>query len=97
MRTKIYSLDQQMEDLYLKSLSAQRDDNDRDIEKMKRMLKNAMDRMLTEKQKRCLIMYYFEHLNMREIAECLGVNKSTVSKHIKAASNNLRKLRAFVD
>ncbi len=96
MRTKVYSLDTQMEDLYLQSLSAQREDNSRDIEKMKGMLRTAMDSMLTDKQKQCITMYYFEHRNMREIADTIGVNKSTVSRHIKAASENLKKLRAFI-
>ena len=97
MRTKVYSLDTQREDLYLQSLSAQRDDNSRDIEKMKNMLRNAMEYMLTDKQKKCITMYYFEHRNMNEIAKAMGVNKSTVSRHIKAASDNLKKLRAFIN
>lgn len=96
MRTKIYSLDRQMEDMYLQSLYAQRDDNSADVQKMKTMIHNAMIYSLTERQRQCLTMYYFENRTIPEIADSIGLHKSTVSRHIKAASKNLKKLRAFI-
>lgn len=94
---KILSLDEQMEDLYLHSLQAQRDDNRKDLVKMKKMLCKAMQSQLTGRQQSCLSMYYFDGLKIREIAQELGLSISTVSRHISAARVKLRKLSAFVE
>ena len=96
MKTSIYALDEQMEAVYSKSLYAQRDDNIKDINKMKSMIRSAMKYALTEKQRQCLTMYYFDKQTIPEIAANMGLNKSTVSRHIKAASKNLKKLRSFI-
>lgn len=97
MRTKMLSLDDQMEELYIHSIYAQHDDNSRDREKMKKMLVNAMQYALTDRQRQCLYMYYFENRPMGDIADAMGLHISTVSRHIKAATVKLKKLRAFVD
>ncbi len=95
--TKILSLDQQMEELYCLSLASQREGNEKDREKMKAMVKKAMQRELTSRQFQCLSMYYYEHMTMDEIGRNLGLSQSTVSRHIKAAKVKLQKLKAFVD
>lgn len=46
--------------------------------------------MLTEKQRKCLTMYFAEQKNIPEIAEIMGVDKSTVSRHIKAGKTKIR-------
>ena len=46
---------------------------------------------LFERQRRCLIMYYGEGLNMREIGELMGIDKSTVSRNIKRGESRLRR------
>lgn len=94
---KILSLDDQMEEIYSMSLSGQRSSNRGDREKMKKMLFCAMKNSLTERQSVCLKMYYFDKKTMAEIGYMLGLNTSTVSRHINAAVTKLQKLRAFVD
>ena len=47
---------------------------------------------LTAVQQRRLIAYYFEGLNVRQIAEKEGVNHGSVTQSVKAA---LRKLKGF--
>ena len=96
MGVKVYSLDSQLEAIYMQSLYAQREDNRSDIKKMHAMVSKAMLYTLTERQRQCLTMYYFEKRKIPEIAEKLGLHKSTVSRHIKAAGKNLQKLRSFV-
>lgn len=94
---KTLSLDEQMEDLYLHSLYSQRGDNRKDLDRMKKMLCKAMKNQLTDRQRSCLSMYYFDGLKMWEIGEALGLSTSTVSRHIAAAIVKLKKLSAFVD
>ena len=93
------SLNEQMEELYSVSIDGQKyaDTNEKDVDRMRLMLAQAMSRTLTERQSRCLSMYYFEHMTMKEIGDTLGLNQSTVSRHVTAARNKLQKLRAFVD
>lgn len=98
-RERTLSLSEQMEELYCVSIDGQRESssNERDVNKMKHMLSCAMNTALTEKQFRCLSMYYFEHMTMKEIAEDIGIHPSTVCRHVKAARVKLQKLKAFVD
>ena len=42
-------------------------------------------------QRQVLLLYYAEGLNMREIGEKLGVDKSTVSRNIKRGERRLRR------
>ena len=46
---------------------------------------------MTPKQRQALLLYYGEGLNMREIGERLGVDKSTVSRNIKRGERRLRR------
>lgn len=54
-------------------------------------LKNALD-TLSEVQKRRIKMYYFEDLNLREIAEREGCSIKNVHKSIDQGLENLRKI-----
>ncbi|MBQ3692290.1 MAG: sigma-70 family RNA polymerase sigma factor [Clostridia bacterium] len=96
---KVLSLNQQMEDLYCVSIDGSKfsDTNEEEVDKMRDMLSHAMRYTLTEKQKNCLSMYYFDKMTMKEIAATLGVNQSTVSRHVRAARVKLERLRAYVD
>lgn len=67
-----------------------------DIDEMKRLLGSAMDKTLTERQRKCLSMYYFDELRMEEIAKRLGISKSTVSRHITAAKKKLDVLKVLI-
>ena len=62
---------------------------------MKRLLANAMNRTLTQRQRKCLTMYYFENKKMKDIGKELGLSSPTVSKHIKAAKKKLLMLKIF--
>ncbi len=64
-------------------------------EEMKRLLKNAMNRVLTERQKRCICMYYFDNMRIEDIGKELGLHKSTVSRHITAARKKLALMKLF--
>ncbi len=44
---------------------------------------------LSQAQKKYCIAYFYEGMNMREISELYGVNKSTVSRTISRAKQNI--------
>ena len=90
-------LDEHMEAVYARSLMNQRGTNSADIHIMKKMLAKAMDAALTDRQKTCLCKYYYENKTQKEIGQDMGLNPSTVNRHINAAIRTLRKLQAFVD
>lgn len=65
-------------------------DNSKEIRRMIKFLVNAMDKCLTEQQNTCITMVFFDGKQQKEVAEILGVSKSTVSRHIKAGLQKLR-------
>lgn len=62
---------------------------------MKQLLSRAMDTELTEKQRYCMQSYFLEGKKMYEIASELGVNPSTVTRHIKRAKNRLKRIARY--
>ena len=74
--------------VYTRAMSA---DNSAELSRLKRNLAAALREDVTEKQREALLLYYGEGLNMREIGERLGVDKSTVSRNIKRGERRLRR------
>lgn len=54
-----------------------------------RVVADALERTLTERQKQMLRLYYLEQIPMKEIARLLGVNQSTVSRTLKTVREKL--------
>lgn len=73
---------------YLASVAETNDDS---IDRVKRNLRIAMREDLTPRQVELVSKYFFEHMTMDEIAKELGISKSTVSRTISRAKNNLKK------
>ncbi len=71
------------------------DTNASDINTMKRILSKAIRTELTENQRVCLIEYYIHGRKMKEIAELLSLNPSTVTRHIRAAKDKLRHIASY--
>ena len=74
--------------VYTRQMAA---DNSREISRLKRNLIRALREDVTPRQRQTLAMYYGQGLNMREIGEALGVDKSTVSRTIKRGEQRLRR------
>ena len=64
-------------------------DNSAQLGRLKRNLAHALRQDVTPKQREYLILYYGEGLNLREISERVGVNKSTVSRTMKRGRQRL--------
>jgi RNA polymerase sigma factor (sigma-70 family) len=67
------------------------EDNGRELSRLKRNLLRALQEDITPRQREALTLYYAEGLNMREIGELLGVDKSTISRTIKRGERRLQR------
>lgn len=74
--------------VYARSMSS---DNSAQHERLKRNLVRALQEDVTPRQRQFLLLYYAQGLNMRQIGEQLGVDKSTVSRTIKRGEARLRR------
>ena len=70
--------------------------NSNDVNMAKNLLLNAIDTVLTEKQKKYVKMHYFMDKPMNQIAKELGVNPSTVTRTIQSAKKRLSILSFFL-
>ncbi len=71
-------------------------DNTKTLERMKKLVAKAMQVNLTERQRTCVEMYYIDEMKLSDIARELGLDKSTVSRHITSARRKLKKLEPLI-
>ncbi len=94
MRVKRLSMDSFTESMasinYYKN-SLNEDCEDTNHKKMVSLLKNIVAGELTEKQRRCILLYYGEMMKMKDIANEMGIGISSVSRHIKRARQRIEK------
>ena len=74
--------------VYTREMAA---DNTQQLGKLKENLAKALRQDVTDRQRQFLLLYYGQGLNMRQIGERVGVNKSTVSRTIKRGEARLRR------
>lgn len=74
--------------VYTRQIAA---DNTNEVNRLKRNLIRALREDVTARQRQTMLMYYAEGLNMREIGEKLGVDKSTISRTIKRGERRLQR------
>lgn len=60
-----------------------------EYQEMLEVLTYAMENELTQRQIECVKMYYFEKMEMKEIARQLDIDISSVSRHLKRARKRL--------
>lgn len=64
---------------------------------MIKIMRNIIENELSERQRQMIGLYYFRRMNIPEIAETLGVNRSTVSRTLSRGRRNiLEKMKYFV-
>ncbi len=94
MRTRLLSYDK------LEGLLGQRDDeelstNQNQLQAAKRVLRTALLRELTGRQKECVRCYYYEGLTQEETARRLGISKPTVCRHLQKARKRLGEILEY--
>ena len=80
--------------VYTREMAA---DNVQQLDKLKENLAKALRQDVTARQRQFLLLYYGQGLNMRQIGEQMGVNKSTVSRTIKRGEARLRRCLRYSD
>ena len=71
------------------------DTGDREYRRMLQVLARLTEAELTPRQRECVQLYYFRGLKMAEIASLLGIQKSTVSRHLKKARLRLQQMLSY--
>ncbi len=64
--------------------------NEYNIKQIRRVLPRVIDEKLTLRQRQCVQMYYFKKLNMQEIGEVLGIDRTTVSRNLSRARKRIK-------
>lgn len=64
-------------------------------EKMKRIMFDALNQELTSRQRICLTEHYLNGRKEKDIANELGLNPSTVSRHILVGKRKLQKIARY--
>ncbi len=63
--------------------------NNVSIAKAKAAVRDVLANEISARQKEFIVLYYYKQMNICEIAEMLGVNKSTVSRTLSRARRNI--------
>ena len=70
--------------------------NNAKIQRMKKIMNIALENELTQRQRDCIRMRYFENLPVKEIAEKIGIKPATVYKHISKAICAFKKCAVYL-
>ena len=98
MRVRMVHLDDKNTDYF--SLHQIKDGTDSNRSELKRkaiFLKMLIANELTDMQRICATAYWLEGEKQKDIASHLGLHKSTVSRHIKAAKKKLQNVAQYYD
>lgn len=96
MRTSFLSFDEM--DNYLGKVDSIHNNAETNSDMLKRSkitLRRAINNGLTQRQRDCIEKHYFENKSLLEIGDELGIDKSTVSRHIKAAKRRIEKVMSI--
>lgn len=72
-------------------LRANAEDNESDVRRLKRNLRLAREEELTPRQRQLMQMRFEQNMSVTEIADALGLDKSTVSRTITRGKQRLYK------
>lgn len=92
--TKKYSFDR-MEHILGSCDFPEESTNSQQLKLLKKVMYQVIHTRLTKRQSQMLCLYYLEGLTYQQIADRLGVNKSTVCRTVHRASERLRNYLEF--
>lgn len=72
------------------------DESNPKIERMKKIVHIAVSSELTDRQRDCLTMRFFDKKSVKEIAEVLGIRPTTVYKHLRKAIQTLKECAKYL-
>ncbi len=88
-RNRSTSFDNDKEMFQILKNNSKSEDNSSLIKLTKRAIRKIIQDELTERQKEYIMLYYYNDMDMCEIAKMYGVNKSTISRTINRARMNI--------
>ena len=88
MRAKLISLDG-WEEAIADLTTTQQSSNRAELLRVQKLLRLAIGQELTDRQKECVMLYFYENLTEEQIGKRLGVGKSTVCRHLQKAKARL--------
>lgn len=80
---------------FLGKLDEEQEDEPRNRRELLRLMRRVIDQALTSRQKTMIDLHFYEGHTVTEIAQMLGLNKSTVSRTLKRAVGNLKKYMMY--
>lgn len=97
MRTKIYGLgEKETSEVSLSMFLHGQEQSDPQKARMQKILKTALKIELTERQRKCITLYYIKNKKVCEIADILSIKPTTVYKHLRVGMNALKKSTAYL-
>lgn len=72
-------------------------ENDKERQELKKKMRIAIERGLTDYQRKVLNMNYFQGMTQMEIGKELGVSQQIISKTLKRARKNIRRYTEMID
>lgn len=79
----------------IQKLMGEAEDNSGQLAHAQKALLDILQEELTERQREVLTLYYYDGMNIPEIAETLSVNRSTVSRTLQRAKQRIYKNLRF--
>lgn len=61
----------------------------------KAVLRTALRQELTDRQRECVKLYFYDGLTEDEVGRTLGISKSTVCRHLQKAKQRLEKAVSY--
>ncbi|GHV29409.1 hypothetical protein FACS189481_2120 [Clostridia bacterium] len=80
---------------YKKSMNEDGETNTQFLDRLKKVTHEIITKDLTPRQEEMVMLYYFDRLNMPQIANLKSLNKSTVSRHLKSAQKRIKQLLKY--
>lgn len=71
------------------------EDNRAQLERIRQLLRPAMESELNDIQRDMVVKYYFEGLTMQQISDIYGFNRSTVSRYLARSRRRLQRALKF--
>ena len=96
MKTKIiHFTNENTSKILFSSFNPNSTTNSKSRRKMKEIISKAIVTELTDMQRICLTEHYLNDKKQKEIASELGLNASTVSRHISSARRKLQNIASY--
>lgn len=95
MKHSIWNLNEYLESQACAASWREGDRPDLRHRQMLSVMRQALPRELTHRQRQCVQLYYYEGKNINQIAELLQVCPSTVCRHLQKARSRLSSILGY--